>query len=134
MATPAARGSLLIVDDYEDAREMYAEYFAAAGYDVATAGDGEEALAKATSARFDAVILDLALPRMDGIQVIEGLRKDSATGTLPILVLSASAGPEMRRAAMEAGADLYLYKPCLPDELEAALRRFLEQEPQRRTS
>ena len=125
MVTDPARRSLLLVDDYEDAREMYAEYLAGAGFDVTSAVDGEDAIAKARSARFDLVILDLALPKVDGITVIETLRRSAGTERVPIIVLSASAGPDVQRKAMEAGATLYLYKPCLPDELEEAVRRFV---------
>lgn len=125
MTTGPARRSLLLVDDYEDAREMYAEYLATVGYDVTTAVDGEDAILKAGSARFDLVILDLALPKVDGIAVIETLRRSAGTERVPIIVLSASAGPDVQRKAMEAGATLYLYKPCLPEELEEAVGRFL---------
>jgi two-component system cell cycle response regulator DivK len=120
-----ARGRILIVDDFDDARELYSEFLSAQDYDVSGAADGPEALNLALPAQYDVIVLDLALPRMDGLEVLRQLRRNPATRRTPIIILSASVGQEPREDAMEAGADLFLEKPCLPDELEAAIQTFL---------
>lgn len=112
---------ILIVDDFDDARELYAEFLRLRGYEVTGAADGPAALHLALPASYDVIILDLALPRMDGISVLRALRADAKTARTPIIILSASVGSEPREETLRAGADLFLEKPCLPDELEAAI-------------
>ena len=119
------RGRILIVDDFDDARELYAEFLRVQGYEVNGAADGPEALNLALPAQYDVIVLDLALPRMDGLEVLRHLRRNPATRRTPIIILSASVGQEPREDAIEAGADLFLEKPCLPDELESAIQSFL---------
>ena len=116
---------LLIVDDFEDARELYAEYLRLRGYEVSGAADGPEALHLALPSHYDLIILDLALPRMDGIAVLRTLRAAPGTVRTPIIILSASVGNEPRNESLRAGADLFLEKPCLPDELESAVVKLL---------
>jgi CheY-like chemotaxis protein len=115
---------VLIVEDYQDAREMYALYLASVGYEVDLAADGHQALARTRAQRPDVIVLDIALPKLDGLAVIRVLRGEESTARVPIITLSASAGPQVSAAAVEAGADLVLEKPCLPDDLEMAIRRF----------
>jgi DNA-binding response OmpR family regulator len=116
---------ILIVDDFEDARELYAEFLRLQGFEVTGAADGPEALHLAIPAHYDLIVLDLALPRMDGIAVLRELRKSPHTAKTPIIILSASVGREPREETLAAGANLFLEKPCLPDELEAAVRGLL---------
>ena len=117
---------LLIIDDFEDARDLYAEYFRQRGFEVNSAADGESALHLALPSAYDLIILDLALPRMDGIAVLRELRSHPHTAATPIIILSASVGEEPRRETLRAGANLFLEKPCLPDELEKAVRGLLQ--------
>jgi len=117
---------ILIVDDYADSREMYAEMLSFAGYLVVTAKDGEEALERADKEHFDLIVLDLALPKVDGIAVIRSLRSRPATRQVPIITLSASVGQNAHQAVRAAVGDLSLDKPCLPDDLEARIRGFLQ--------
>ena len=117
---------ILIVDDFEDARELYAEYLRMRGFEVSCAADGEAALRLALPSGYDLIILDLALPRMDGIAVLRELRRHSPTAKTPIIILSASVGTEAREQTLRAGADLFLEKPCLPDELETAMLELLK--------
>ena len=119
------RGRVLIVDDFEDARELYGEFLRLQGFEVTGAADGPEALNLALPAQYDVIVLDLALPRMDGLAVLRELRRNPATQKTPIIILSASVGQEPREEALQAGADLFLEKPCLPDELENAIASFL---------
>jgi two-component system cell cycle response regulator DivK len=120
---PAPR--ILIVDDYADAREMYREFLVSSGYEVMEAADGQEALEKLASTNCDLVVLDLALPKIDGMKVLEALRESSTARRLPVVVLSASFQPAVRDRVLHAGADLCLTKPCLPEDLEAAIRALV---------
>ena len=118
-------GRILIVDDFEDARDLYAEYLRLRGFEVTCAADGPAALAAAQPQRHDAIVLDLALPRMGGMEVLRALRADPQAPRTPIIILSASVGHDARDQALAAGADLFLEKPCLPDELEGAIQQVL---------
>jgi len=110
---------------------MYAEMLQHSGYVVITAKDGVEAVELASRAPFDLVILDLAMPRMDGIAVIRTLRSREATQDIPIITVSALVGSGMHSSVLEAGADAALDKPCLPREMERSVRRWLAQRRRR---
>jgi len=124
--TAAAR--ILVVDDNDDARLIYAEILSVDGHRVITAGDGEEAIAYALHTSFD--LIDLCLPKVDGIRVIKELRSSPAAQYTPIITVSAG-DDSIHAAALAAGADLALEKPCLPDELQAAVRSFLDRDCRR---
>ena len=116
---------VLLVDDSADTREMYGEYLRFAGFRVVTADNGEEALA-AAQAEWPAVILmDLAMPRMDGWEAIRRLRADPLTAEIPIVALSAYAFGEEPERARKAGADMCLSKPCLPPQVARVVRAML---------
>ena len=115
---------VLVVDDNEDSRAIYSEMLSLAGHGVVTAADGAEAIAYALRVPFDLIILDLCLPKVDGIRVIKAVRSSPLARHTPIITVS--AGDElMHRQALAAGANLALEKPCLPDELRDAVRTFL---------
>ncbi len=126
--TAAAR--ILVVDDDDDTRSIHAEILSLGGHRVITAADGEEAIAYALHLAFDLIVLDLCLPKVDGIRVIKELRSSSLAHSTPIIVVSAGNEP-MHAEALAAGADLVLEKPCLPHELQAAVRSFLDQDRSR---
>ncbi|HVM64480.1 MAG TPA: response regulator transcription factor [Acidimicrobiales bacterium] len=113
---------VLVVDDEAPMRRTLDIGLRAGGYDVALAATGEEALELAGRDEPDAVILDLGLPGIDGIQVAKGLRGWS---TVPIIVLSARGTEPVKVAALDAGADDYVTKPFGMDELLARLRAAL---------
>jgi two-component system, OmpR family, response regulator MprA len=98
------------------------------GYDVRVAGDGEAALDEAGVFEPDAVVLDLGLPRLDGVEVCRRLRGD---GDVPILILTARDALEARVEGLDSGADDYLVKPFERDELLARLRALLRRRPPR---
>jgi len=117
---------ILIVEDFADSRDMYVEFLTAQGFEVEGAEDGIEALRSIEAKPFDVVVLDIALPKLDGLTVLRRLRGDPRFAALPVLTLSASLGADYHRAAMAAGATAALEKPCLPEELLRAVRKVLK--------
>ena len=122
-----SRARVLIVEDFADSREMYVEFLSANGYEVSEAEDGVQALHSIERSIPDLVVLDVALPKLDGLSVLKKLRADGRTKALPVLTLSASLGADYQRLAMAAGATEALEKPCLPEELLAAVRKVLKE-------
>ena len=116
---------VLIVEDFADSRDMYVEFLAANGFEVSAAEDGLQALHSIERSQPDLVVLDVALPKLDGLSVLRQLRADARYASLPVLTLSASLGVDYQRIAMSAGATEALEKPCLPEELLAAVQKAL---------
>ncbi|KAA8887864.1 response regulator transcription factor [Nocardia colli] len=114
---------ILVVDDDRAVRESLRRSLTFNGYSVDLAVDGVDALDKATSQRPDALVLDVMMPRMDGLEVCRRLR--STGDDLPILVLTARDSVSERVAGLDAGADDYLPKPFALEELLARLRALL---------
>jgi len=121
---------ILVVDDTLDARELYAEYLRIAGLRAEVAEDGYDAVAKATMLRPSVIIMDLAMPRMDGWEATRRLRANPATRDIPIIALTGHVIERSRERAIEAGADGFLTKPCFPDSLLAEVHRVMK-EPRR---
>jgi two-component system KDP operon response regulator KdpE len=117
---------LLVVDDDPGLRRALSINLRARKYEVELAADGTQALAAAAREPPDAIVLDLGLPDMDGVTVIEGLRGWSQA---PIIVLSARTGQQDKVLALDAGADDYVTKPFGMDELLARLRAALRRGP-----
>jgi two-component system cell cycle response regulator DivK len=116
---------VLIVEDYQDAREMYAAYLQFSGYRVAEATNGLEAIEQASALLPDIILMDLALPRMDGWEATRRLKADERTAGIPIVALTGHALAGHADGAREAGCDAFVTKPCLPDDLVAEIRRML---------
>ena len=121
------RARILVVDDEAGIVRALGINLKAIGYQVDAAATGEDALRKAAENRPDAVILDLGLPGIDGIEVIEGLR---GWTNIPIIVLSVREAEREKIAALDAGADDYVTKPFGMGELLARLRAALRREPE----
>lgn len=121
------RQLVLVVEDYQDAREMYAAYLQFSGFDVAEAGNGVEAVEKTSQLLPDIVLMDLALPQMDGWEATRRLKADPRTRHIPIVALTGHALAGHAEGAREAGCDSFVTKPCLPDALVAEIRRLLDQ-------
>jgi CheY-like chemotaxis protein len=120
------QGSLiLVVDDYEDAREMYAEYLRFCGFRVVEARNGAEALEQAFSHRPDLILMDLSLPGMDGWEATRQLKADERTRRIPVVALTGHALAGASEGAKKAGCDSFVTKPCLPDDLVVEVRRML---------
>jgi two-component system response regulator MprA len=114
---------ILVVDDDRAVRESLRRSLQFNGYQVETAGDGQQALESVTSSRPDAMVLDVMMPRLDGLEVCRRLR--STGDDLPILVLTARDAVSDRVSGLDAGADDYLPKPFALEELLARLRALL---------
>lgn len=111
--------TILIADDDVELCELLAEYLGQEGFNVRQAHDGAEALRKAGENSVDAVILDVMMPEMSGIEVLKSLRQHSA---VPVIMLTARSEDLDRILGLELGADDYLPKPCNPRELVARIR------------
>lgn len=109
--------SILTVDDERDVTDLIAFHLRKAGYDVRTAATGREALDRIQEKVPDLVLLDLMLPDIDGFGVCEILRRQPATATLPVVMLTAWATLDARHLGFELGALEYLTKPFSPREL-----------------
>ena len=117
---PSGLATVLLVEDHVDSRTMYAE-FLRLQFNVVEAGDGIGALELMREGRPDVVVTDLALPRMDGFELMERMRADERLRDVPIIALSGFSGGEHEARARRAGSSLVLQKPCLPDELARAV-------------
>ena len=117
---------VLVVDDYQDAREMYAEYLEFSGFRTAEARNGAEALEKAFALTPDVILMDLSLPVMDGWEATRRLRADARTHNIPIVALTGHALSGHADGAKDAGCDAYVTKPCLPDALVQEVKRILD--------
>lgn len=116
---------ILLVDDFPDGLDMYQEYLTYRGYQVVVARDGEEAIAQARRHRPDLILLDIRMPAMTGTDAMRILRADASFRDVPIIALTAQALETEKVAALAAGFDELIAKPCLPDELAAAVERIL---------
>lgn len=117
---------ILVVDDEPEAVELVEFNLKGAGYEVTTAGDGAEALNKARRIQPNLVILDVMMPEIDGMEVCKLLRRDPATSSIPIIMLTAKASEVDRVLGLELGADDYVVKPFSPRELVLRVKKLLE--------
>ncbi|HET7694420.1 MAG TPA: response regulator [Vicinamibacterales bacterium] len=116
---------ILIVDDNLDAREMYSMYLEHEGFRSAEAANGADAIVKTRLDRPSLILMDATMPGMDGWEAAKLLKQDAATRDIPVIMLTAHAFQEHRQRAADAGADGFLAKPVLPDQLTAEIRRVL---------
>ena len=126
MKAAIERPSVLIVDDYPDAREMYSEYLQFSGFDVVEAANGIEALKHAVEAAPDIILMDLSLPVMDGWEATRRLKSDTRTAGIPVVALTGHALAGISEGAKKAGCDAFVTKPCLPEDLVKEIRKVLE--------
>ena len=116
---------VLVVDDYEDARDMYCEYLEFSGFRTAQAQNGVEALKQATSLLPDIILMDLSLPEMDGWEATRRLKKAAKTKEIPVVALTGHALTGHAESAKEAGCDAFVAKPCLPEDLVVTVKKLL---------
>lgn len=116
---------VLLIDDDSAFTALLAEYLVGDGFACETASNPVEGLERALTERFDAIILDVMMPQMDGMEVLRRLRRETA---LPVLMLTAKGDSIDRIVGLELGADDYVPKPVHPRELAARLRNVLKRQ------
>lgn len=119
------RKKILVVEDDAELAELLSFNLKSAGFAIGTAADGIEALKKVRSLHPDLILLDLMLPELDGFAVCEILRRDAATASVPIVILTALSSELARLNGLAAGANDYLTKPFSPGELVGRVRLLL---------
>jgi two-component system, cell cycle response regulator DivK len=124
-ASATAPPLVLIVDDYDDNREMYSSYLEFAGLRVAEAVNGKEALSKTHELMPDLIVMDLSLPGIDGWQATRAIKQDARTRDILVLALTGHALEGAHESATDAGCDGFLTKPCLPEDLCREIQRML---------
>jgi len=124
-SAPARRGLVLLADDSVLTCELFSEYLTHQKFEVILAHDGEAAVALALQARPDVIVMDLSMPRLGGVAAIERLKENPRTRKVPIVVLTGRVLRTNEQEAHEAGADVFLTKPCLPDEIERVIDELL---------
>jgi CheY-like chemotaxis protein len=134
METRKPQPLVLVVEDYQDAREMYSAYLRFSGFRVAEATNGIEAIEKTNELMPDIILMDLALPRMDGWEATRRLKDDDRTKHIPVVALTGHALAGHAEGARQAGCDAFVTKPCLPDALVTEIQRVLAARESRKTS
>ena len=117
--------TILVVDDTVDTRELYALYLRSQGFSVVTAHDGASGVALARDRRPDVIVMDLSMPGLDGIAATRQLKADERTRQTPVIILTGYPMRAIQDGALAAGADAFLTKPCLPEDLEQQVQRLL---------
>jgi DNA-binding response OmpR family regulator len=116
--------SVLLVDPAEDNRAMYAEFMRAAGFQPIEADNASDALALAATA--DIVVTEIRLPGpFDGVELVRRVRADERSADKPIIILTATLFGQTERLVRDAGSDVFLTKPCLPEALATEVRRLM---------
>lgn len=115
----------MICDDDTLVIELVQFRLEAKGFQVAIAEDGEEALRKASDIRPSLIVLDAMMPKLDGFNVLSALKSDDALKDIPVIMLTARKGDKDIVSALEKGAEDYMVKPFIPDELIARVSRIL---------
>jgi len=118
--------AVLVIDDEGPYSRVVAEVLAMKGFRVRTAAHGPSGLFAAKRDQPDLILLDIMMPEMDGLAVVRKIRAEPALSQTPVVVISALAAAEDRRAALEAGADAFLAKPFTMEELTQAIGPFVE--------
>ncbi|HTV00462.1 MAG TPA: response regulator [Luteitalea sp.] len=116
---------VLLVDDYPDTRDLYGTYLRTRGYRTEEAEDGVEGLAKAIDLHPSVVLMDLAMPNMNGWDATRLMKGDPRTTSIPVICLTAHGRDEFRKSAFDAGCVGFLTKPCLPSEVLREVQRVL---------
>ena len=120
-----ALARLLVVDDSLTTRTMESIVFEGAGYDVLLASDGAQAWAMVQTEPFDAVVSDVDMPNMDGLELTARIKSDPKFAMLPVVLVTAREKPEDEEAGRQAGADAYVRKSNDPNELIETVARLL---------
>jgi DNA-binding response OmpR family regulator len=117
--------TILVADDDRDILELVAFRLERAGYEVLTAGDGEQALATARERQPALAVLDVMMPKLTGYEVVKAMRADEGTSRIPVILLTARVQEADVSRGFEAGADDYIRKPFSPQELRSRVEAIL---------
>ena len=117
---------ILLVEDTESLAENITDLLSNLGFEIKVAANGQEALNVMEAYQPDLVITDILMPVMDGLELTINIRRSFSSIDLPVIVLSAKATPDDVKAGLNAGANLYLKKPCSVEELIESVERLLE--------
>ncbi len=123
---------MLVVDDNEDAREMYRMYFEHVGLRIVTANNGREAITKTRRLKPDVVVMDLTMPVMDGWEAARWMKDAPDLQDIPIIALTGRALRTPGDREREHDFDAYVTKPCLPDDLFMIVQNAVDQRDRRR--
>ena len=115
---------ILIADDISDTRDLYKEHFASRGFTVVTANDGVSAVQAVLEHEPDVIVMDLAMPQIDGLTAVRRINAGPRPLRSRVILLTGYPHNTAERDALEAGADLFLTKPCLPETLEDHVNRL----------
>jgi CheY-like chemotaxis protein len=113
---------VLVAEDSADIRGLWCTWLTFSGFVVEEAANGAEAIALARIKRPDLILMDLCMPVMDGVEAIKVLRAEPSTAEVPIIVITAQGTDDSAQRASQAGADAYIDKPVMPDELLQHMR------------
>jgi len=116
---------VLIADDNADSRYLYARQFAADGFRVVTASDGETAYRDAVDLRPDAIVMDLSMPGLDGWEATRRIKRHPRTAHIPVIACTAHVFGAAVERALDVGCDAYVAKPCLPQDLVREVQNVL---------
>lgn len=116
---------ILFVDDSASMRQVVGMAISSAGYDVTSAEDGKDAMNKVEADKFDAIITDLNMPNMNGIELIKAVKQNANNKFAPIIMLTTESSDEMKQQGKDAGAKVWVVKPFKPDQLVGVLKKLL---------
>src|SRR5947209_16057801 len=123
---------VLVVDDHAATRELYSTYLRTQGLRVPVATNGAIGVRMAVASRPDVIVMDLSTPMLDGWAAIRALKRHRGTARIPIIACTGHVEGGSGEAAIDAGCDAYLLKPCLPEHLLKEIRTQLARASQRR--
>ena len=120
-------GKILLIEDEPSNSRLMEVTLRPLGYETLVRADGSSGLEAAHDEAIELIVLDIALPKLDGWQVLERLRSDPHTTAIPVLVLTAHVGDENLSKAADGGADVFMTKPFQPDDLRQVARALIQQ-------
>ena len=125
MTTPVQPRTILVVDDFDDTRLLLRTWLQRRGFRVIEAEDGMEAVKRATTESPDLIIMDMEMPKLDGLAATRRIRQVNGMGKIPIVAVSAYGADQFRDLALEAGCDEYVSTPFEPVALEGIIRTLM---------
>lgn len=124
--TPAKK-KILIVEDDADLRELYTEVLEDAGFEVISAADGQSGLSLASAGGYDLLLLDIMLPKMDGLQILKIIKGNLSMAKIPAILLTNLGRESIIKEGFSLGADGYIIKSeYTPDQIVTEVKKFLE--------